>query len=262
MPEMPPSFVIWENAMKCMDKNLSRVKRNIVDPGYRVPELVLLISSQSPECHQLFLMNWLAIRPVWFSRLDHDPPAQFPTPQQWREILHCILSKDTLEAAPESSMNKKTAKGRKLAALDIFGDTTVVMTLGSTSAPSKTVAWHDRHIPITSLTNPPPRLIRAIPWEVYEVGWWYELYALDCALLPQLWAKHRMECLSFLHAIFLGSSGLMLWSEPLPTSIGSLRFTDSFPDNIRILHSFCLFLSTWPNAHPSFSEMIPHEQCA
>ena len=261
VPEMPPSFVIWENAMKHMDKNLSRVKRNIVDPGYQVPELALLVSSQSPKRCQLFLTNWLAIRLVWFSRLDHDPPTQFPTPQQWREILHCIPSKDALEATPESSMDKKTAKGRKLAALNIFSDTTVAMTLGLTLAPSETMAWHDRHISITSLTNPPPCLVRAILWEVYEVGWQYELYALNRALLPQLWAEHCMERLSFLHAIFLGSLGLMLWSEPLPTSIGSLGFTDSFPDNVRILCSFCLFLSTWPNAYPSFSETIPHKQC-
>ena len=192
---------------------------------------------------------------MWFCRLDHDPPARFPVPQQWREILHCIPSKDVLKAAPESSKGNKTVKGRKLATLEVFSETAAAMTLGSTLAPSETVEWHGKYIPIASLTDPPPRLVRVVLWEIYEVGWHYELCALDQALLPQIWAEHRWEHISFLHAIFLGSSGLVLWSEPLPSTTGDLRLTDSFPDNSRILHSFCLLLSAWPNTHPSFANI-------
>jgi len=74
-------------------------------------------------------------------------------------------------------------------------------------------------------------------------------------LNPLLWAKHRTERLSFLHALFPGSAGLVLWSEALPTRAGDLGLTDSFPDNEHVLGSFCLLLSTWPNAHPSFSSI-------
>ena len=74
MPEMPLLFVIWKNAMKCVDKDKSRV-RGLVDPGYCVPELALLISEQSPEHCQHFMTNWLAICSLWISRLDYDPPA-------------------------------------------------------------------------------------------------------------------------------------------------------------------------------------------
>ena len=253
MPEMPLSFIIWKNAMKRVDKDKSRV-RGLVDPGYRVPEPALLISGQSPERRQRFMTNWLAIRPLWISRLDHDPPPRFPSPQQWREILHGVPSRDELEAAPTSSRGHGSAKGRKLSALEIFGEAASAMTQGSSSfALKEEVEWRGRYITIASLTNPPPRLIQAILWEVYEIGWRYELCALDQALNPHLWAEYCAERLSFIHTLFPGSSGIVLWSEALPTRAGDLGLTDSFPDNKRVLRSFCLFLSTWPNPHPSIA---------
>jgi len=167
-----------------MDKDLSRVKKDMVDWGYRVPEPAILVSSQTPEHHQLFMTNWLAIRPLWISQLDHAPPARFPAPQLWREILHRVPSKEELEAAPESSMGNKTAKGRKLAVLEIFGDAAAAMVQGSSFAPTETVEWHGKYILIASLTNPPPRLIRVILWEIYKIGWHYKLCALDQVLNP------------------------------------------------------------------------------
>ena len=239
--------------MKRVDKDPSRVKNSGVDRGYRVPEPALLVSGQTPERRQLFITNWLAIRPLWISRLDHDPPAQFPYPQLWREILHKAPPKEELEAASSSSLGKKSAKGRKLAVLDIFGDVAAAMVQGSTFAPTQTVAWRSEHIPIASLSDPPPHLIKAILWEIYEIGWRYELCALDQVLFPWLWAEHRRERLSLMHAIFPGSSGLVLWSEALPSKPGDLGLTDSFANNVRVLRSLCVLLSTWPGAHPSFS---------
>ena len=104
MPKMPLPLPVWENAMKCVDKGPSRVKKNLVDRGYCMPKPATLISGQTPEHFQLFMINWLVIHPLWISRLNHDPPAQFPIPQLWREILHQALSKEELEAAPQSSM--------------------------------------------------------------------------------------------------------------------------------------------------------------
>ena len=103
-----------------------------------------------------------------------------------------------------------------------------------------------------ALANPPPCLMRAILWEIYKIGWRYELCTLDQALTPRLWAEHHMEHVSFMHAIFPGSSGLVLWSEALPSKPGDLRLMDSFPDNLCVLRSFCLLLSMWPGAHPLF----------
>lgn len=259
-PDMPVALDIWENAMKRVDKNPSRVKKNIVDPGYRVPEPALLISAGSPERRMHLMTNWLAIRALWISRLDHDPPARFPSPQQWREVLHGLSSREELVSATKEQKVRNTAKGRKLAVLDIFGDIVASMTQESCLGPTGVLDWRGRSIPIASLINPPPRLIRAILWEIFEIGWRYELCALDQALNPRLWAENRTERLSFIYNIFPGSSGLVLWSEPLPTVAGDLGLTDCFHKNEHILRSFCLLLSTWPNAHPSFSYFSLNQQ--
>ena len=252
---MPLSIDVWVNALKRVDKDPSRVKRLLVDPGYRVPEPALLISGQTPERRKLFMTNWLAIRPLWISRLGHDPPARFPSPQQWREILYGVSSKEELEATAACSKSKGhgSGKDRKLAVLDIFGEAAAAMTQGSCLAPTEEVEWRGKYIPIASLSNPPPRLAKAILWEVYEIGWRYELCALDQVINPRLWTEYRTERLNFLHSLFPGSAGLVLWSESLPSRAGDLGLTDSHPDNERVLRSFCLLLSTWPNSHPSFS---------
>ena len=231
MSKLPPPFAIWENAMKLVDKDAARVKKDIVDWGYCVPELMLLVSRQTPQHHQLFMTNWLAIHPFWISQLNHDPPAQFPSPQQWREILHCVPSKDKLEAVPTSSMGNTSAAGHKLAVLEIFSDIMAAVSESTLLAPTQTVEWRRKYIPTTSLTNPPPHLIRAILWKVYEIGWHYKLCTLEQGLNPQLWAGHHMECLGFIQMLFPGSSCLVLWSEPLPSRAGDHRLTDSFTNN-------------------------------
>ena len=108
-------------------------------------------------------------------------------------------------------------------------------------------------IPIATLENLPPQLIQVILWELYEIRFPYKLCALDCVLVPHLWADHYYKCCGLLECIFPGTAGLMMWKEPLLTKQGDLGFTDMCPDNIGILQSFCLLLSTWPNTHPSFS---------
>ena len=152
-------------------------------------------------------------------------------------------------------MGNTPAAGCKLAVLEIFGDVLAAVSESMSLAPTQTVEWCGKCILTTLLTNPPPHLIRAILWEVYKIGWHYELCALNQALNPQLWEGYDMECLGFIQMLFHGSLVLVLWSEPLPSHAGDLRLTDSLTDNEWILCSFCL-LSTWPNAHPSFGHVL------
>lgn len=126
--------------------------------------------------------------------------------------------------------------------MDLFGNVVATMMQGATLAPTEAVEWHETYTPIASLMNPPPHFIKAVLWEIYKIGWRYELCALNQALKPDLWANNCVEQLSFLHALFPGSSGLVLWSEPLPSTGGDLELMDSFPNNKTILHSFYLLL--------------------
>ena len=168
---MPLPLPVWENAMKRVDKDSGRVKAGSVDRRYRIPEPALLITGQTPERRQHFMTNWLTVRPLWISHLDHNPPPQFPSPQLWREFLHSMPPKDNLLAAGPSSGHAKTlSKTRKLAALEIFGEDGAAVTQGLCWAPKENMEWREKVISIMSLLNPPPRLIRAILWETYEIG--------------------------------------------------------------------------------------------
>ena len=91
-----------------MDKDPSRYKPGLVDHGYRVPEPALLITGQSLERRKLFMTNWLAVRHLWISRLDHNPPHRFPSPQLWREFLHSIPSLEGVQTpCPSQVVGKK-----------------------------------------------------------------------------------------------------------------------------------------------------------
>ncbi|KAF8123522.1 hypothetical protein EV363DRAFT_1179741, partial [Boletus edulis] len=209
------------------------------------------------ERRQLYLTNWLAVRPFWITRLDHSPPPQFPSPQLWRDFLHSMPPKEELEATSSSTANTKNlSKSHNLAAYEIFGEEGVALMQGSSWAPKENVEWRDKVIPIASLINSPPRLVRALLWELYEIGFRYELRALDQAMVPHLWTNHRIERVSLLYCVFPGTAGLVMWSEPLPKKSGDLGLTDTFVDNKKpeVLRSFCLLLTAWPDAHPSFHE--------
>jgi hypothetical protein len=85
--------------MKRVDTDPSRVKKNLVNRGYRVPELAALISGQTPKCRKLLMTNWLAILPLLISQLDHDPPP------------HTIPYPSTVEGDPPPSTIQRRAQG-------------------------------------------------------------------------------------------------------------------------------------------------------
>ncbi|KAF8420261.1 hypothetical protein L210DRAFT_3654913 [Boletus edulis BED1] len=140
--------------------------------------------------------------------------------------------KEELEATSSSTANTKNlSKSHNLAAYEIFGEEGAALMQGSSWAPKENVEWRDKVIPIASLINPPPRLVRALLWELYEIGFRYELRALDQAMVPHLWTNHRIERVSLLYCVFPGTAGLVMWSEPLPKKSGDLGLTDTFVDN-------------------------------
>ena len=73
--------------MKQVDKDPSRVKTCVEDPGYCVPEPVLVILGGSPEWCQLFMANWLGVRKFWIKHLEEDTASQHPSSQQWQDFL-------------------------------------------------------------------------------------------------------------------------------------------------------------------------------
>ena len=121
-------------------------------------------------------------------------------PQQWREILYGVSLKEELKAIATCSKSKGHGSGKdcKLAVLDILGEVAMAMMQGSCLTPMEEVEWCRKYIPITSLSNLPPHLAKAILWEVYEIGWHYKLCALNQVINPHLWIEYHTEWLNFL----------------------------------------------------------------
>ncbi|KAI5987204.1 hypothetical protein EDD15DRAFT_2199737 [Pisolithus albus] len=103
------------------------------------------------------------------------------------------------------------------------------------------------------LSDPPLWLIRSILWELYELNFHYELYALDEVIVPHLWTtdEARVAWQGLLYSIFPGGYGLLMWSEPLPQEPRELGLCASSME-IALLYwnSFFELLSVWPEALP------------
>ena len=119
-------------------------------------------------------------------------------------------------------MGNTSVAGCKLAMLEFFGDVMAAVSESMSLAPTQTVEWCGKCILTTLLTNPPAHLVRAILWEVYKIGWHYELCALNQALNPQLWkdtiwsARVSFKCSSM--AVWFWYCGLSLCHPMLVTS--------------------------------------------
>ncbi|KAF9231218.1 hypothetical protein BU15DRAFT_82677 [Melanogaster broomeanus] len=176
------------------------------------------------------------------SRVDHDPPAKFPSPQMWRDFLISIQAEDA-----KTTSSDTRAATRRRAALEVFGEDVVVRTRGWRTG--DTVSWRGMDISVDSLADPPVLLAKQILWELYELNFRYELYALDRVMAPELWASCFTECRALLHSIFLGDSGLLMWDDTLPKQssglgLWSTAWTDARPS----VDKFWELLSVWRDA--------------
>jgi hypothetical protein len=229
-----------------MDKTRVALKKGLIDTGYRFTEPALLITPGSPERKKLFLANWLAARPLWISRVDHNPPEKFPSPQQWREFLNSIPSEESLARASSSTGVPTAAAMRKRAAKELFGED-LMDAQGATWAINDTIEWRNQTISVASLIDPPTRLIRLILWELYELNFRYELLALDRVMARPSWEESLHDRRNLLYGIFPGEGGFVMWSSPLPEDGGGMwarQLSDIYP----FVENFRKLLSSWEDA--------------
>ncbi|KAH7902954.1 hypothetical protein BJ138DRAFT_1021329 [Hygrophoropsis aurantiaca] len=124
--------------------------------------------------------------------------------------------------------------------MELFGEDLLDLQ-GTTWAIKDSVEWHGQVIPISSLADPPTRLMRQILWELYELNFRFELLALDHIMAHQQWEDTPVERRELLHSIFPGEEGLVMWSGPVPSEETGL-FCGSFTQTAPFL------LSTWDGA--------------
>ncbi|KAI6147072.1 hypothetical protein BKA82DRAFT_36004 [Pisolithus tinctorius] len=226
----------WREA----DKNLQRVSSGLVDPGYHFLKPTLFVNVSMPERKKIYLFNWLSARALWISQVDLHLPSRFPSPQMWRDFLN------TIDTDPLPSTQTTL---RKSAVQDILGEGIINSAQGLAGAPEE-ITWRGMQVKISSLSNPPLWFIWSLLWELYELNFRYELYALDRGLIPNLWSSSDemwLTCQTLLYSIFPGESGLVMWSESLPQDSCKLGLcaTDVLTA-LPYINKFCHLLSVWP----------------
>ncbi|KIJ21118.1 hypothetical protein PAXINDRAFT_6892 [Paxillus involutus ATCC 200175] len=250
LAEIPQPNTFFQQAMKYTNKDPSQVHPGLVDPGYRFPDPPLLVTSDNPQRKKLFIANWLTSRPLWMSHVDHDPPAKFPSPQMWQDFLISI------EAENVATMSSDTfAATCKRAALQVFGEDVVVKSQGW--KPGDTISWRGMDIVVDSLTDPPVLLAKWILWELYELNFRYELYALDHIMATELWVSSFTEHRALLHSIFPSDSGLLLWDDSLPKQDSNLGLgAGSWKELHPWVDKFRELLSVWRDAPSRLSLLL------
>ncbi|KAG2104650.1 uncharacterized protein F5147DRAFT_579745, partial [Suillus discolor] len=250
-PYLPPPNLHWEAAMKIAIRDQSRIHTPyVIDRGYRFPEPALLIGPKLPERLQIYLANWLASRVLWVGRVDHDPPRTYPTPQLWRDFLGSVPSaqpQSHQEKAPDRNGLTATEK-RKQVMRELFGDD-LLESQGDVFSPDGVVEFRGEEISIGSLTNPSALLAQKVTWELFELGFRYELRDLDRHLAQRQWKEDPAGREQLLHGIFPGDAGLVMWSEPFPSEHYGL-WDNTLKGCLPYVENFRRLLCDWDGVLP------------
>ncbi len=167
---MPPSMEAWQYAMGSVD--LSQPARPSAEIwGYWIPEPALFLAANEDRANRYFI-NWLRFRAAWLYLLRVPDARVTSLPRQWwRDVLY--------GEATHATANDDTRNGRRAMQIrQVFGEmfTDLDYDLMSTTA----VSWHQHR-----LTGIRKDLCPLIVWELCELGFWHELLALDCLLVPR-----------------------------------------------------------------------------
>jgi hypothetical protein len=183
----------------------------------------MLISPQSAEKRQRYLVNWLVIRWFWICRITTDPPSSFPKPQFWQDVLN---TSDDKSSGPSNKVATHSASS-KSNAFDIVGEECKVLIQYN----QPNVSWREQDYSVGTFLNPPLHIIRGILWELYELSFIFELRALDQVLLLEAWKKYSRERKAQLDGLYPIVYGKRFWEQDTPKRSGTLSMTDAVEDN-------------------------------
>ena len=205
--------------------------------GYWIPEPGLLLRPKTTDRLHRYLFNWLRMRPAWLYilRLREARVSIIPT-QWWRDFLYGDTGRTS---GPATTFNaKRMSQMREVFALafeDVDYDP-------NNHSP---VMWFDHRMAELDVA-----LCPLIVWEVCELGFRFELLALDRLLVPCREGNSGDEEREDLLAAVFHNANLFVVSA-LPTE--GIGLAAVLPrQRAPYLQAFARVMAHWPKCPPSF----------
>ncbi|KAI1783517.1 hypothetical protein LXA43DRAFT_903422, partial [Ganoderma leucocontextum] len=235
-PWMPPSLPSWDGAMRAVDRS-DRAKPAPEIWGYWIPEPALLLGPKDPARLQRYVMNWLRAQPVWLYMLQiPGSGAVKVSTQSWRNFLNGV---------PDDPKSFTKTGKRAYEIKQIFGRVFSEAEVNP-SAQGK-VSWHQH-----SLTDVDDQMGRLIVWETFELGFRYELWAMDRFMRPMESPADETARAARLAAVFPARS---LWVVPYLPSKDTWGLFAPLPHRrINYLNALREVLRFWPRCPPAIKQ--------
>ncbi|OCH85163.1 hypothetical protein OBBRIDRAFT_740382, partial [Obba rivulosa] len=242
-PWAPASIPAWTSA-------LASVKcPQVVRPpselwGYQVPEPGILVGPADETRRKRFFLNWLRAHEAWLYMMNNpDLPKKRIGSQLWRDYLNS-------EGLQSLTDDKDTrVAGRKQQVIQIFGQ--VFEESHIKWEHDVAVPWFNREI-----RQIMEDVARQILWELYELGFRFDLLALDSYLRPAVDVHEEQQRVELISAIFGSGSSSMLWLSSLPVSNQGLA-ADHPRDRARSLEALRVVICRWPSCPAEIRRAAP-----
>lgn len=220
-PLMPNHNPAWFDALCKVNRNIPRPSDFCKEwTGYMYPDPGMLTAFGEAKCLQAITV-WLAIRAVRRSQvlapLNHLPPPL--SAGRWREFFWLANRHDFNPAqALPGDANDKVTKAMDSAVLMFGRDDAARMHL---DVPE--VQFHGSTFPVThgAAVGITQRDIRRILWELAEMNWRYEVFALDRVAAAAEWAKDDADIdrMRLVERVFGPQSSIAVSSWPSSESL-------------------------------------------
>ncbi|KAL0579201.1 hypothetical protein V5O48_002824 [Marasmius crinis-equi] len=166
-PEIPE---VWVEALASIDKSRRPSRAEVPNGGYAFPDPGMILFCPQ-EKRQLYLRNWLQLRPILTFRISMDPCSASGawSPKQWRLLLGTT---DDHKAKEGSQMAERRAAIQQLLGqcIDYYG-------LTIEKPDPYRFTWRDIRYPIGMLSD--AHKVQEITWELFELNFRMEFHSLD-----------------------------------------------------------------------------------
>nr|VWP01367.1 Dehydrogenase with different specificities [Ganoderma boninense] len=216
--------------------------------GYWIPEPGLLLGPKDPMRLQRYVMSWLRARPLWLSALQSRSAcgsldAAHRT-QVWRDFLNGVEGDD---AKSFTKHGKRTYEIKHIFS-EVFSEQRLEPDAGGVAE------WHGRRV-----SEVDDRIGPLVMWEAFELGFRYELSALDHALRFESPAQES-ERAARLARVFPEESMLRVLRLPAPDS---RSLSAPLPHHrIPSLNALREILLLWPFCPPEIKRRAPLDTSA